>query len=328
MKRIGRGRHFGRGELLLALGSGLEQGDRRRALRHFGGGCRVCWGRLAELKDAPLRLDASHDFMARAMGRALLDLRGVWEPPPMMTPIHLYWSKIARDPAVFPRLVIEEAQLMWIEGSPGGRSAPEEAVKLLAVPRRLVVGRARRHDLAALAHLYLAYPAYRRDLLRIDAWHHLRLAGEHRRRGSGDAEVRALELMMGAWVGSVTGWERAPGERLPVAEQALVRFLESHPSPGHLAELRVHQGIAAAHRGDYQGARGSFLDAGVHMPEPCVYGRFFVAYLLAAVGLVSGDEASLERFRGMAERFAEGLDPAATAAKLARLRGPAPEQGL
>jgi len=110
-------------------------------------------------------------------------------------------------------------------------------------------------------------------------------------RGSGDPEVRALELMMGAWVGSATGWERAPGERLLVAEQALLRFLESHPSPGHLAELRVHQGIAAARRGDYEGARGRFLDAAAHMPERCVYGRFFVAYLLAALGLETGDEA-------------------------------------
>jgi len=216
---------------------------------------------------------------------------------------------------------------MWVEGSPEGLSAPEEAVKLLAVPRRLAVGRARRHDLAALAHLHLAYPAYRRGLLRIDALHHLRLAGVYRRRGSGDPEVRALELMMGAWVGAVTGWERAPGERLLVAEQALLRFLEEHPSPGHLAELRIHQGMEAARRGDLVGARRHYGDAAVHMPEPCVYGRFFAAYQLAAVSLVTGDEPSLERYRAAAEQLAEGLDRAATAAMLAKLRGPAPEYG-
>jgi hypothetical protein len=331
MKRLptlGRGRHFGRGEILLALGSGLEEDDRRRALRHFGGGCRVCWRRLEELKDAPVRLDASHDFVARAIGRSLLALRGVYEPPPMTSAIHLYWTpKVARDPAVFARLAVEEARLMWVEGSPEGFRALEDAVKLLAVPRRLAVGRARRHDLAALAHLYLAYPVYRRGRIGVDAMHHVRLAGVYRRRGSGDPELRAIELTIGAWLGGVTGWEPAPGERLLVAEQALLRFLESHPSPGHLAELRVYQGMAAARRGDLMGARRSFGDAAVHMPEPCVYGRFFAAYQLAAVALVTGDEPSLERFRGVAEHLAERLDPAATSAMLARLRAPAPEYG-
>jgi len=325
---LGRGRHFLRGELLFALGSGLAEADRRRALRHFSGGCRVCWGRLEGLKDAPVLPDLSHDFVARAIARSLLALRGVYQPPPMMSAIHLYWTpKVTHDPAVFARLVIEEAQLLWVEGSPEGLQAPEDAVKLLAVPRRVVVGRTRRHDLAALAHLYLAYPVYCRGRIGGDAVHHVRLAGEHRRRGSGDPEVRAIELMLGAWLGGVAGWEPAPGERLLVAEQSLLRFLENHPSPGHLAELRVYQGRAAARRGDYEGARRSFLDAAVHMPERCVYGRFFVAYQLAALGLVTGDELLLERFRARAERFAEGLDPAAAAAMLARLHEPAPKHG-
>jgi hypothetical protein len=81
--------------------------------------------------------------------------------------------------------------------------------------------------------------------------------------------------------------------------------------------------MAAARRGDLVGARRHYGDAAVHMPEPCVYGRFFAAYQLAAVSLVTGDQSSLERYRGVAEHLAERLDRAATAAMLARLHEPA-----
>ena len=63
--------HFRRGALVYALADGFDEDERRRALSHFGGGCRVCWGRLKELKDVPVRLDASYDYVGRAPGRSL-----------------------------------------------------------------------------------------------------------------------------------------------------------------------------------------------------------------------------------------------------------------
>jgi len=71
------------------------------------------------------------------------------------------------------------------------------------------------------------------------------------------------------------------------------------------------------------GARVRFGDAAVHMPERCVYGRFFVAYHLAALSLVAGDRRSLARSQAEAERLAERLDPAVTLEKLERLRAQA-----
>ena len=84
-------RHFRKGELIYALADGFDDDERRRALDHFGSGCGVCWGRLEELEAASVRLDASHDYVARALGRTLAALRGVYEVPVMISAVHLYW---------------------------------------------------------------------------------------------------------------------------------------------------------------------------------------------------------------------------------------------
>jgi len=300
--------HYRERDIVHALEHGFDDQRRRRAFGHLGDGCRVCWRRLEGMAHqgvaAELGEAGRHDLMARALARSIASIRCRLEVPVLMTPGHLYWARqVAHEPGAFARLALEEAVLLELEAPREGFEVLKGVIAMLE-SRRLGLRPARRHDLAALAHVYLSHALMRRRDF-VAAGLHLGLAAGHRRRGSGDAEVRAIELILGSWVEAEAGLEPEAGERLLVAEHVLGRFLGSRRSPGHLADLRAHQGLNAARHGRYETARESYREALALLPEECVYARNFVTLSLAALALALGDSQEVTRYLAQAGRLAE-----------------------
>lgn len=310
-------RHLRTSVVARALEHGFGDGDRWRAFVHFGSGCRRCWERFDRLAKTEIPWDpdsgARRDLVVRALRRPLAVLRGELDVPVVMTPIHLYWARRAtNERAAFRRLVVEEGQLLELEAPGEGFGALASLAGALE-KRRAGLSRAQRHDLAALAHLYLGHGIVaRRGCLApfTEVWGHLEQAARHRRRGSGDPEVLFLELVLGSRVEVKDGLLSRAHERLFVAEHVLSRFLESRPSPAHLAELRFYQGLDALDGSRYAEARERFADALVDLPEECGYARFFAVRHLAALCLVLNDRRRLRGYLHEAERLAELHGPA------------------